>query len=89
MKREELENWLVKTGWKIDRWGHYHKEVAVTNTISGEKFKREYRIKMQATSMRIERKVAGWVKVNGDYYKNLTLEDNNLKLSNGSKISGG
>lgn len=52
MKKEELEDYLSRKGYKKDRWGHYHK-----GTI---------RYKMQKTSVRIERKLtSGWFKLFG------------------------
>ena len=42
MKKEELESFLSRKGYKKDRWGHYHKG--------------DIRYKMQKTSVRIERK---------------------------------
>lgn len=41
MTREQLEGWLVTKGWTKDRWGHYTKG--------------DYRIKLQARSIRWEK----------------------------------
>ena len=64
MKKEELEDYLIKKGYKKDRWGHYHKG--------------DIRYKMQKTNVRIERKSSlGWFKLYSYYYKNIEISENN------------
>ena len=59
-KEQMIARVLVALGWVGDRYGHYKK------TIAGN----EYRVKMQSTSLRVERKGgAEWFKVNGAYFK--------------------
>lgn len=70
--RKTIEAALVATGWTKDRWGHY-------KSASGDG-----RVKMQATSFRVERKhtyaaleflpaSTEWINVVSDYYKNASI----------------
>lgn len=63
MKKEELERFLSRKGYKKDRWAHYHKG--------------DIRYKMQKISVRVENKMSfGWVKRFTEYYKNLEISEN-------------
>lgn len=67
MKKEELESFLSKKGYKKDRWGHYHKG--------------DVRYKMQKTSVRIERKItSGWFKLYSYYYKDIEINPETRKI---------
>lgn len=71
MKREEIESWIEKnTNFKKDRYGNF------VVTISEDK---QYRIKMNAISLRFETKIrheaglysaasVSWIRLEGDYY---------------------
>lgn len=69
MNRNSLERILeTGSGWKQDRWGHY------TTVVGAATF----RLKMQAISVRFERKgvICGkmeWLNRGSDYYKNVRL----------------
>jgi len=63
MKKEELEAFLSRKGYKKDRWGHYHKG--------------DIRYKMQKNSVRVERKMGkDWIKMRSAYYKDLRISEN-------------
>jgi hypothetical protein len=77
MKREQVEQFLLSKGYKMDRFGHFKTESGNT------------RIKMQARSLRIEKKVnhpaglyssasSSWVKTSGGYYSELSIKDDKL-----------
>lgn len=65
--RAKLEEALPKANWTKDRFGHYQR------TAGG----RNYRIRMQATSCRVEIQVhhddgsKSWVKTGGCYYRDI------------------
>ena len=66
---------LVSMGWVVDRWGNYKK------TSSTGK---QYRVKMQKTSMRLERKMegagSGWMNLVSDYFKNIAVIDDRVVI---------
>jgi len=69
-RRDRLEKFLSTSGWAKDHFGHYQKELP-----SGTKL----RVKMQATSCRLEKQVKivdknEWLRVDGAYYKNIRFE---------------
>ena len=67
MKKEELESFLTRKGYKKDRWGHYHKGYI--------------RYKIQKTSVRIEgKKTFGWSKILSYYYKNIEINPETQKI---------
>jgi len=64
-QRQEHQNNIIRTlimhGWSVDRWGNYKK-----TSETGK----DYRVKIQKTSMRLETKVAGgWMNLVSDYFK--------------------
>jgi hypothetical protein len=60
--------------WSFDRWGNAKN----TGLLLGE-----YRFKFQDTSVRFERKTeSGWFNVASDYYKNIVLTENGVKIGN-------
>ena len=76
MKRENIELWLSTHGWARDNWGHFKKD-------NGSNL---YRCKMQATSLRVERKTGDtWFKITSDYYKNVRIADSDGSLVVGRK----
>lgn len=91
-KQQELINVLEECGWKADRNGHYQKDVQRRNPVTKEVTLRRMRVKMQATSCRIELKSKindsnQWIRVGGDYYSNiLKLDDGRLRV--GSYVFG-
>lgn len=84
MTRDQIQLWLSEHGWKADKFGHYKKEVEVTNKVSGEKLKVQYRCKMQSISMRVERKSGDeWFKRFSEYYKAVHEVETGLKVGAG------
>lgn len=104
MKKEAFIKFMEALGWSLDRWGHLQKSVTrrlphVDYPVGQEPLvTREYRVKLQATSCRIEIKVkheattygspgSSWVRVGGDYYsKIIQLDDGRVRV--GSYIFG-
>lgn len=82
-KRNLFETALINNKWKRDKFGHYKKTLPVFDKSTGnKKGEKEYRIKMQQTSYRIEsespNKGSGgpdWIRVNGGYYKDIVITD--------------
>lgn len=82
MKREQFEEILKADGWKLDRFGHYQK------TVRGK----QYRIKMQDRSCRIETLVRHeatmysparkeWIRLGGEYYSKIVeLPDGRVRV---------
>lgn len=65
---------LVSMGWTIDRWGHYKKSVP-----NGK----DYRVKMQKTSMRLEVKAGSqWVNILSDYFINIAVTHDGVAIKN-------
>lgn len=76
LDRSALIDVLKIAGWKTDRWGHLRKTIPFIKRDTRERVEREYRIKLQATSIRVEvqGKVMGvneWYRVGGAYYRNI------------------
>lgn len=72
-KREDIERALFAMGWMKDRFGHFRKEIANA----------PHRVKMQATSLRIEKQVKivdknEWFNRVSDYYKNIIVDSEGL-----------
>ena len=104
MKREQFEETLKADGWEQDRWGHLQKSITrrlpnVDYPIGQEpEITREYRVKLQATSCRIEVRSYyaateyspaknEWVRIGGDYYgKIVQLDDGRIRV--GSSFFG-
>lgn len=72
-------------GWKLDKWGHLQKTLKFYNK-ERQLVPRDYRIKLQATSLRVEVRVhypaSGynparneWMRQDGDYYSKIELLD--------------
>lgn len=82
MKREQFEAVLVADGWENDRFGHYQKAIR----------EREYRVKMQDLSCRIEVQARyeateyspaknEWVRLGGGYYSKIVqLDDGRIRV---------
>ncbi len=71
MTRVQLESWLESHGYARDKFGHYQKTGLFT-----------YRFKMQATSVRYERKAQivdhnEWLRIKSGYYKDLSITADN------------
>ena len=84
MNRHEIANVLKSQGWTEDRFGNLKAKSGVT------------RIKFQAKSLRVERKITyeqndfytrppEWVNEVSDYYKDITLVDGQVAIK-GLKI---
>jgi len=72
--REQLIEWAMGNGWKLDRFGHLHK-------VEHEGL-RHYRLKLSRIAVRYEIKThAGWVRIRSGYFKD-------LQLTAGGKLAG-
>lgn len=88
MKKEELIKFLEGCGWSRDRWGHLQKEVTrrrphVDFPVGQEPLiTTRHRVKLQATSCRIEvRGEQDWIRVGGDYYSKIVqLDDGRIRV---------
>lgn len=90
MAPEKFTTFLQSLGWEQDKWGHLHKEVMLFK--SGAPAPRNYRIKMQAISCRIEvqciisatdysSEQRMWVRVGGGYFKDIIeLPDGRIRV---------
>jgi len=79
MLKEQLKQELNSRGWKEDRYGHHQRTLKVTNRETGEVTDRKYRVKIQATSVRVEVKPDDfnqWIKVDGAYFKDIKITEN-------------
>ena len=79
MKVSEIELVLVNCGWVKNKHGNFE-------SASGK-----VRIKMQATSLRVEKKwnyenKSSWINVCSDYYKNLSVKNEQLVIKGHSVI---
>lgn len=94
MHQTDIIKFFESRGWTLDRFGHLRKDLEMRKT-TGEIELVPWRIKLQATSLRVERQiqVSGydgkskneWLRVTSTYYKDIvTLEDGRLKV--GTKI---
>ena len=70
-KIEEIVSVLIKGGWERDRWGHFKKDV-------GGKV---WRVKMQKTSMRLEKKLGSrWYNSVSDYFSKIDIYEDGLVI---------
>lgn len=74
MDKDVIIKFLTDNGWQLDEWGHLQRTVNLSK--EGSIIQRHYRIKIQATSCRIEIRynIMGkneWVRVGGAYYKDV------------------
>ena len=85
-KQQELIDVLKACGWEADHFGHYQKDVQRRNPVTKEIISRRMRVKLQATSCRIEVQTKidnsnQWIRLGGDYYTNIVkLEDGRLRV---------
>lgn len=95
-KCQELVDTLKADGWEQDRFGHMQKQISGKRRDTGATVTRQYRVKLQATSCRIEIKSDqknfdggyDWIRVGGDYYTNIVkLDDGRIRV--GSYFFGG
>ena len=64
--REQLIEWAITNGWKLDRHGHLQK--------SEHEGLRRYRLKLSRIAVRYEIHThAGWVRVRSGYFKDLSI----------------
>ncbi len=64
--REQLIDWAIRNGWKLDRYGHLQK-------VEHEGL-RQYRLKLSRIAVRYEIKThAGWVRVRSGHFKDLSI----------------
>lgn len=82
MERKQFEQVLVACGWERDRFGHYHKSARG----------KQYRVKMQDRSCRIETLVRHeatmysperkeWIRLGGEYYSKIVeLPDGRVRV---------
>lgn len=72
MNREQLTQWAVSRGWKMDRWGHLQKDQSNGKT---------YRLKLSRIAVRYEVKGEyGWVRLRSGYLSRLSVSEDG-KLS--------
>lgn len=74
--KESIFRTLRSYGWEQDRWGHYK------FTQSNGK---ELRVKVQAKSLRLERKCLigdknEWIRVSSDFFGNIKVEGNGVTI---------
>lgn len=88
-KRQQLVDVLKADGWEQDRFGHMQKQITGKRLDTGVTVTRRYRVKLQATSCRIEVKSelknfdggCDWIRVGGDYYTNIVnLDDGRIRV---------
>lgn len=92
-KQAELGAFLERAGWVKDQWGHYKKDLARRVTQGGKPVIVDipFRIKMQATSCRIEKQItiAGtsyskakneWLRIGGAYYSAVDIDGNICRI---------
>lgn len=81
MEKAEIVKTLVGQGWVADKFGNYKSKTG------------QYRIKMQAISLRVEKRVEIpastyskaeklWVNISSDYFCNLSVKDGRLIVGN-------
>lgn len=78
MEKKEIESWLIKSGWELDAWGHYHKKkMNIENKLI------PVRMKMQASSVRYEHEDENgdFMLIATDFYKDCELIDDRLKIN--------
>ena len=64
MTKQELMDWAIERGWKLDLYGH----------LKREKGGKIYRLKLSRIAVRYEIKSsAGWVRLRGGYYSKLNV----------------
>lgn len=81
LDRDTLSEALLTLDWEQDRFGHFKKVLYPRNRQTGELVRKVYRIKMQATSVRIEVQLRvgdanEWYRVGGAYYTKIFKRDN-------------
>lgn len=85
LSKERIIELLEGAGWKLDKWGHLQKTLKFYNK-ERQLVPRDYRIKLQASSLRVEVRVHypaseysparnEWMRQGGDYYSNIELLD--------------
>jgi len=82
-----LRDLLLELKWRADTFGHFHKTITGVRP-SGEEVTKTYRIRIQATSCRVE--VRGqidsqgkrpWIRVGGGYFKDfVTHPDGSMQI---------
>ena len=78
-QRQEHQTNIIKTlimnGWSVDRWGNYKK-----TSDTGK----QYRVKVQKVSMRLECKMEGaggqWLNIISDYFKNIEVANGHVMI---------
>lgn len=75
---EALRAFLPRAGLKEDKWGHFQKDT-ITKPVNGVSRPLKLRVKMQATSVRIETKKpeagAEWHIASRSFIKDITYPD--------------
>lgn len=71
--REKLESF----GWVIDRWGHAQRLITRRDGVM-----RQYRVKIQARTVRFEGKTDDnqWVRLDGCFYGQIELNPDSVKI---------
>jgi hypothetical protein len=84
MNRQELSEMLETLGWKRDAFGHYKKTGLAINAATGERTEVVRRVKFQAISVRLEKRVLicgtnEWRPISHAYIKDVCLADGMFK----------
>lgn len=98
MKRDEMYELMKRSGWKPDAWGHLRMELK-PQKIDGmvDVPARSYRLKFQATSVRLEKQITHpaseyrpaqkeWIRISSSYYKDLKVQDGKIPLGRGGHL---
>ena len=91
MKPAEFIAEMQKRGWELDRWGNLQKDVHAVDKITKEESTRRLRLKIQKTTVRVERQVIyaatqytkeekAWIRMDSDYFKYITMENGVIKV---------
>lgn len=95
MKKDAFVAAMQALGWEMDRYGHLQKDVTQSVKATGQKLTRRMRLKLQATSCRLEVKsqtknsngAYEWFRIGGEFYSKIVqLDDGRVKI--GSAILG-
>ena len=83
----KLRDLLLELKWRADSFGHFQKTM-VGKRSTGEAVTKDYRVRMQATSCRVEVRSQpdsqgkrSWIRVGGGYFKDfVTHPDGSLQI---------
>ncbi len=93
MDKQEIKDFLVGLGCKVDRMGNPIMNVIKVNAVTGERMHKKIRFKLQSKSVRVELQVPNaesttsysansWIRIDGEYYSRI------LKAEDGTVVIG-